>query len=165
MTSSPGVYSRNFIPLLLGIFSSRISQFVLYLSGVPCWKEESVVGLLPDFWTGLFVSLDASICVCHLYFVCLEFLSLKMGNVSTIPKQSPLRCVLDKWSDYSWEEGDILLKQRVATLPVRISARGLERVVLGPCAPCTTTLDVLITLWSPVSLVYVRPQDQTWGFI
>ena len=47
----------------------RISQFVLYLSGVPCWRAERVVGLPPNLWTSLFVSLDASISLC---FVCLE---------------------------------------------------------------------------------------------
>ena len=31
----------------------------------------------------------------------------------------------------------------MATVPVRISRRGLGKVILGPCAPCTATLAVL----------------------
>ena len=44
---------------------------------------------------------------------------------------------------HEWDEY-ILLKQCVATVPVRISRRGLGMVILGPCAPCTATLAVLI---------------------
>ena len=33
----------------------------------------------------------------------------------------------------------------MATVPVRTSTGGVERVILGPCAPCTATLAVLIT--------------------
>ena len=73
-----------------------------------------------------------------------------MGNVSAISKESPLMYILDKWSDYSRElrthecEEYILLKQCMATVPVRISERGLGTVILGPCAPNTATLAVLI---------------------
>ena len=31
-----------------GVFFASISQFVLHLSGVSCWREEIVVGFLPD---------------------------------------------------------------------------------------------------------------------
>ena len=65
------------------------------------WREETVVRLWPNLWPSSFVSLDASICVCRLCLVFLEFLSLKMGSVTTIPKESPLSCILGKWSDYS----------------------------------------------------------------
>ena len=65
------------------------------------WREETVVGLWPNLWTGSFVSLDASICVCRLCLVFLEFLSLRMGSVTTIRKESPLSCILGKLSDYS----------------------------------------------------------------
>lgn len=51
-------------------------------------------------WTGLFVSLDASICVHPLCFVYLLF---KMGTVSTMPEESLLGSILDKWSDDSFE--------------------------------------------------------------
>ena len=45
----------------------------------------------------------------------------------------------------------------MATVPVRLSSRGLCRVILGPCAPCTVTLAVVITSsWSPVSLFWVK---------
>ena len=70
----------------------------------------------------------------------------KMGNVSTIPVESPLMYILDKWSDYSRElrthecEESILLKHFVATAPVRVSKRALGAVILGPCTkncyPC-----------------------------
>ena len=41
----------------------------------------------------------------------------------------------------------------VATVPVRISTKGLCRVILGPCAPCTITLALLITSLFAVSCV------------
>ena len=45
---------------------------------------------------------------------------------------------LQLWT-HEWEE-DILLKQRVATVPLRISRRGWGRVIWGPWAPCTAIL-------------------------
>ena len=36
------------------------------------------------------------LCVKFVIFFCLEFLSLKTGNASTISTESPLRCILDK---------------------------------------------------------------------
>ena len=45
---------------------------------------------------------DASICMCHLC-VCLEFISLKMGNVSTSPKESLLPHILNEGSDHIYE--------------------------------------------------------------
>lgn len=45
----------------------------------------------------------------------------------------------------------------MATVPVRLSSRGLCRVILGPWAPCTVTLAVVImSFWSPVSLFWIK---------
>ena len=43
------------------------------------------------------------LCVKFVIFFCLEFLSLKTGNASTISTESPLRCILDQRSDHSSE--------------------------------------------------------------
>ena len=101
--SRSGVYSQKLYFFSgWGFCSPGISQFVLYLSGVPRWRGKRVVGLLPDLWPGS-CFYGCYTCVCHLCFVCLEFLSVKMGNVSTIAKESSLRWILDKWFDSSHE--------------------------------------------------------------
>ena len=70
--------------------------------GYPVGEREELLGFYPTCQlVCLFLWMLA--CVCHLCFVCLEFLSLKMGNVATVPKEGSLRCILGKGSDYSYE--------------------------------------------------------------
>ena len=52
--------------LFVCLFFARISQFVLHLGGVSCWREE-IIEFLPNLGTGSFISLDASIL--HMRFV------------------------------------------------------------------------------------------------
>ena len=46
--SCTSVYSQKLHFLSVWGFFSGISQFVLYLSGIPWWREKRVFGLLPD---------------------------------------------------------------------------------------------------------------------
>ena len=82
--SYSSVYSQKLCVLSIWVFFSRISQFSPNFSRLPCYREEIVAGLLPSLCTSLFVSLDASICVC-LLFVCLVFVSLKNGECFNYP--------------------------------------------------------------------------------
>ena len=66
----------------VGFFSSRISQFVLCWSGVPCWREAMIAELFPELWTGLS---DAGICVCRVPFIFLVFLPLQFEECSDHP--------------------------------------------------------------------------------
>ena len=76
-----------------------------------------------------------------------------MGNVSTIPKASPMRSILDKGSDYSYEPmGERKMIFFIVTVGGHSTCYdpygGLSRVILGPCAPSTITLAMLITLFT-----------------
>ena len=52
--SHPYVYNQELYSLHLG-FSLGISQFVLHLFGVLCWRgERIIVGLVPNLWLGSF---------------------------------------------------------------------------------------------------------------
>ena len=64
-TVSPSVHiGRNsFFPFIWGFFFSSRSQFVLYLSGISCWRKEILAGLSPDFWT------DSSVSFVYVIFV------------------------------------------------------------------------------------------------
>lgn len=76
----------------------------------------------------LFLWMLACVCAVCVLFV-LNFYSLERGNVSTLPKESSLTCILDKCSDYSHEpmserkmiKEDILLNPCVAVVAVKIS--------------------------------------------
>ena len=65
---------------------------------------------------------------------------------------SDLITTMNPWVRGRW----YLLKQCVATVPVRISTRGLGRVILGPRIPCTATLTVLIMLFTVSCVVGIR---------
>ena len=78
-----------------------------------------------------------------------------MGNVSSIPKESPLGCTVDKWSDFICEP---MTKRKMnnAWSQSLLGAPHLCRIILGPCIPCTVTLSVLCSLPSPVSLIWIQ---------
>ena len=49
------------------------------------------------------------ICLCFLCFVVLELIN--MGNTPSVPKKSPLGCILNKWAKYSY--GSVTKKEMV----------------------------------------------------
>ena len=89
MPSSRGIFlTQGLNPRLLGLLRWQADS----LTTSPTWVESPV-------------------CVCCLCSAGLEFVTLKMGNISTVPIDSSLRCILDKGSAYSYEpmgERDII---------------------------------------------------------
>lgn len=83
------------------------------------------------------------------FLFCLSYISIfkKKEECFTIPEESPLRPILDKWSDYSYE---------------LMSGKGLGRVILGACAPYTVSLAVWIMLFvvSCVTGTYKTPKKK-----
>lgn len=69
--SHSSVYSwKLYFPSVWG-FCFRISQFVLYLSEVFCWREERAVGLSPDVWTCSFLWMLVFVCTESCLYFCL----------------------------------------------------------------------------------------------
>ena len=74
--SHSSVYSWKLYFLSVWGFCFRISQFVLYLSEVFCWREERAVGLSPDLWIRSFLWMLVFVCTES----CLHFCLLKNGG-------------------------------------------------------------------------------------
>ena len=71
------MYSRKLDFLWVWGFFFKIRQVVMYLSGLPCWREERVAGLVPGSFASLFsVLLYRFIFWLHCIFVAVLRLSL-----------------------------------------------------------------------------------------
>ena len=79
-----------------------------------------------------------------------------MGNVSSIPKEGPLGCTVEKWSDFSCEP---MTKRKMnnAWSQSLLGAPHLCRIILGPCIPCTVTLAVLIMFFAVSRVIDLDP--------